>query len=165
MMEGLKGWLLSVLTVSLICALAEAMTKPGPTGRVVRLICGMALLCGVLLPLTGGPEGGEAALRPSWEDWTAGDRDALQEQLNREMKALIEARCEAYIQDKGREMNAEVRLRIRCTETENGVFVPAEAEILSPLPGPVRAEVKRLLEQELGVPAERQNWHTEEASP
>ena len=42
MIEGVRLWLLSILTVSLVCALADAMMPAGAVKKVDRLVCGPA---------------------------------------------------------------------------------------------------------------------------
>ena len=51
MIEGVRLWLLSILTVSLVCALADAMMPAGAVKKVGRLVCGLVLAAVVLTPV------------------------------------------------------------------------------------------------------------------
>ena len=53
MMDGVRGWLLSVIAACLLCALADALMPQGPVKKVGRLVCGLVLLCVMLSPLPG----------------------------------------------------------------------------------------------------------------
>ena len=50
MMAGVQLWLRSVLAVSLLCALADALTPQGGVKRVQRLVCGLVLAAAALGP-------------------------------------------------------------------------------------------------------------------
>ena len=49
-MGAVRGWLLTVIAASLLCALADALMPPGAVKRVGRLVCGLVLLAAILSP-------------------------------------------------------------------------------------------------------------------
>ena len=160
MRTGLGGWLFTVLTVSLFCALAEALMPPGPVKRVGKMACGLALLCGVLGPLGG--------LDESWLEHTAADWDLelipqaeLEEQLSETMRRGIEQQCSTYIQDKAMQLGLLCTVQITCRE-ESGGWVPDRAVVTGTLSPEERGEAAALLTEELGIPAQRQRYVTEE---
>ena len=72
MMAGVQLWLRSVLAVSLLCALADALTPQGGVKRVQRLVCGLVLAAAALGPavrLDGEAGGG---WRTAWRTWSSG---------------------------------------------------------------------------------------------
>ena len=71
-MGPLRVWLLGVIGVAVLTALADSVMPPGAVKRVGKLVCGLALLAALLSPLPGfelssgtqGPGAGrEAAIR------------------------------------------------------------------------------------------------------
>lgn len=154
MMEWLRGWLLSILTVSLLCALAEALMPEGAVRRVGRLACGLALLWGVLWPCTRFRfVPGDRA--ETWRQELEKEGSAMEERLNTDMKRIIEERCGAYIQSKGEQRGRSWSVRVFC-RSEDGLFLPDRAEIPGGLSAEEQEEISRLLETDLGIPPERQ---------
>lgn len=160
MRAGLGGWLFTVLTVSLFCALAEALMPPGPVKRVGKLVCGLALLCGVLGPLGGLDESQLRDFAAEW-DLEVVPQEELQAQLDETMKAGIERQCAAYIQDKATQRGITCTVQVGCRETE-GVWVPDRAVVTGALSVSERGEVASLLTEDLAIPAQRQRYVTEE---
>ena len=50
MMGAVRSWLLAVIAVSLLCAVAEALMPSGAVKRVGRLVCGLVLVGAILSP-------------------------------------------------------------------------------------------------------------------
>ncbi len=164
MIGWLRTWLLSVLIVSLLCALAEAMMPEGAVRRVGKLVCGLALLCGVLWPVVqAGP-----FIGPTWsEEWALElerEQTRLEERLGTDMKRIIEERCDAYIQDKAAQRHRSWKVHVVCRE-EDGLYVPDRAEVPSDLSAEEHEELSRLLTEDLGIPPEKQNRRDGEEGP
>ncbi len=155
---------MSVLVVSLLCALAEAMMPEGAVRRVGKLVCGLALLCGVLWPIVqAGPLVG-----PDWsEAWALElerEQSRLEERLGSDMKQIIEENCDAYIQDKAAQRHRSWKVHVVCRE-EGGLYVPDRAEVYGNLSTEESRELARLLTEDLGIPPERQNRRDGEEGP
>ena len=76
---------------------------------------------------------------------------------NAELKALIESQTAAYISDKANALGLEVTVRVEAEAGADGIPVPAAADIQ----GARSEELASYMEQELGIPRERQSWHEE----
>ena len=76
---------------------------------------------------------------------------------NAELKALIESQTAAYISDKAKALGLEVTVRVEAEAGADGIPVPAAADIQ----GARSEELASYMEQELGIPRERQSWHEE----
>ena len=102
MMAGVQLWLRSVLAVSLLCALADALTPQGGVKRVQRLVCGLVLAAAALGPAVRlDVEGGRRWLENCLEDLEL-RRDQLEEETG--MKSIIERSFAAYIVDKAAQL-------------------------------------------------------------
>ena len=163
MMAGVRGWLLALISVSLICALADALTPKGAVKRVVRLVCGLTLVCAVLSPL------GTLDLEQS-QRWLEGqlrstqlERAALEQEVDEQMKVIIEREYAAYIVDKAAQLGAVCSARVACRE-EDGVLLPLRAEVEGAVSQPVRKELVRALVQDLGL-SEEEIYFKEEEVP
>ena len=165
MMEAVRMWLMSILTAGVLCAVAGTLMPAGPVQRVGKLVCGLVLLCAVLSPVTNlDLEGGQQWLEDYAQGLELRERE-LEEQINGEMKSIIEQSCAAYIVDKAAELGLTCTARVTCRAEAAGVCVPETAELSGAFSGETRDQMTRVLEQELGIPAERQTYISEEEMP
>ena len=160
-MSGLKSWLLSVLTVSLFCAVAQAVMPKGAVSRVGKLVCGLSLLCAVLWPAAGlDPALGEDWLRV-WRQGVKEEQLHLEVQVGGHARKVIEERCAAYIVDKAAEAGAVCTARVVCRTEEGGLYVPDRAEVRGVLSEAEVERLQNLVTHDLGIPAERQAYRRE----
>jgi hypothetical protein len=74
-------------------------------------------------------------------------------------RGIIEQRTEAYILDKARMLGLPLSgAKVAVRWSTEGVWVPESAE----LTGPYSETLSRLLAAELGIPAQKQSWRTDE---
>lgn len=165
MMEGLRGWLLTVIYACLLCALAGALMPRGPARRAGSLVCGLVLLCAVLSPLPGlRLEEGRLWL----EEYLAGverREQALEEQVGQEMKAVIEEEYAAYIVDKARQLGIACRARVSCRADGEGLMLPEQVEVAGVSSDEAQSRLTQIIEEELLVPPERQTYYSGEELP
>ena len=165
MMAGVGSWLLSITGASVLCALADGLMPAGPVRRVGRLVCGLVLLAVILAPLAQlDLEGGQRWL----EEYHLGLEDRTQElerQVDEQMKTIIEQEYAAYIVDKAAEMGLNCTARVSCRAEENGLYLPDRTEVAGPLSQEERGRLSQLIQEELGVPADRQAYYSGEELP
>ena len=151
MMEAARQWLLGVLSVCLVCALADALMPRGGVKRVGQLVCGLVMALAILAPAADFDlAGGQRWL----EDYLAGvgrRESELEEQVNMGMKTIIEERYAAYILDKTAGLGLSCSVRVACEADEDGLWLPVRAEVAGAAPPEVRARLAALLEEELGL--------------
>jgi len=163
MMTGVRNWLLSGLTAGVVCAMAESLMPRGPVRVVGRLACGLVLACVFLAPLAQVelPEG------ERWLEEYFEELDLLETQLGadagRELKAIIEGECAAYIVDKAAQNGLNCTVQVTCREAD-GTWLPHWAAV-NGLPEEERPLVSRWLEEDLAIPPERQNFNEGEEMP
>lgn len=152
---------MSVLTVSLFCAVAQAVMPKGAVSRVGKLVCGLSLLCAVLYPAAKlNPELGEAWLR-DWRQEVKVNQQELEEQVKTHARQVIEDRYAAYIVDKAAENGAVCTARVTCRTEEGGLYVPDRAEVTGALSQTEVGRLRKLVAHDLCIPAERQVYRTE----
>lgn len=165
MMAGVGSWLLSITGASVLCALADGLMPAGPVRRVGRLVCGLMLLAVILAPLAQlDLEGGQRWL----EEYHLGLEDRTQElerQVDEQMKTIIEQEYAAYIVDKAAEMGLNCTARVSCRAEEDGLYLPDRTEVAGPLSQEERGRLSQLIQEELGVPADRQAYYSGEELP
>ena len=160
-MAAARMWLLSLLTVSVVCALAQTLMPPGPVKGVGRLVCGLALLCTVLSPLPGlDLAGGQRWL----EDWFAGleeQKQALSRQAEEERKVIIEEKYAAYIVDKAAQLGLTCTVRVTCRTEEDGLCLPCRVEVSGLSGREEQEQLSQVIRQDLGVPLARQSYSSQ----
>lgn len=163
MMGALKEWLLSVTAAAILCALAQGLIPPGPVRRVGRLTAGLVMAAALLAPL--------ASLRgvelEQWlESWQPQQEvQGLEEQRDETMKSIIEEECSAYIVDKAAQLGAECQVTVVCSSEGEGVFLPWQITVTGDLSPGQQEQLTRQIQEDLGVPPERQQYETKEESP
>ena len=154
-MEFLRQWLLGVVGCAFLVSLADQLTPKGAVREILRFAGGLTLLLCMLRPL-GTAE--TDALLPDLGA-LSGERSALEEAYSAafsdDLRAVIAERTGAYIEDKARALGAEVTAEVTLRE-EDGAFLP-DAAVLT---GEENAALAALLERELGIPKEKQEWRS-----
>ena len=164
-MGAVRGWLLTVIGASLICALADALMPPGAVRRVGRLVCGLVLLGAILSPLTQlDLPGGQRWLEDYLASLEAREED-LTETVNSQMKVIIEQEYAAYIVDKAARLGLTCDPRVECGLSEEGLYLPVRVRVTGALTEEERARIAGMIAEDLGVPESEQLYITEEDVP
>ena len=165
MMGAVRSWLMAVIAVSLLCAVADALMPRGAVRRAGKLVCGLVLLGAVLSPVAGlDVESGQR-----WLDGylaSIQNRESeLEETVESQMKGIIEQEYAAYIVDKAAELGLTCTARVDCKLSEDGLYLPVRTEVAGLKTAGGQEELIRVIETDLGVPAERQFYREEEEMP
>lgn len=165
MMGAVGRWLMAVIAVALLCAAADALMPQGAVRRVGKLVCGLVLLGAVLSPVADlDAEGGRR-----WLDGCLSGLDSREEELeetvNSQMKTIIEQRCAAYIVDKAGQLGLTCTARVVCEASEDGLYLPVRTEVAGLRTAGEQEKLIRVIERDLGVPAEGQFYAEEEEKP
>lgn len=163
-MELLRSWLLGVIAASLLTAVADSLMPEGAVKQTGKLACGLVVLFAVLSPLM--------RLDPhQMEEWLEDyaitqeeQKTQLAQQRSEQMKTVMEERFAAYISDKTEALGAVCRVRVECEAQEPDVFLPVRAELTGNWDPEIRAQLERLLEEDLGIPLKQQSYTEEGAS-
>lgn len=158
MIGALREWLTSIVVVTLLLSVAQALVPEGSIRRVASFTGGLILLLAMLRPVLGADlerlrldlDGYGQELRKAQEELAASYDTGLAER--------IAQRTAAYISDKADALGLEVEVRIETAPGEDGVSLPVKAEVT----GPYSQELADFMARELGIPAERQVWHERE---
>lgn len=164
MMGFVRTWLLGVTAAALVLALAEALAPEGSVKKVCRLAGGMALLLAAAGPVLEVLDGGILTRAvEGWRDKSQAYEAELEERSGQFYLAIIEEETAAYVMDKARELGFECEAEVTCGYDEEGVPCPWEVAARGEWTPERRARMERLLEEELGVPVQRQYY--EERQP
>ena len=155
MMIALKNWLTAILATTLFLSVAEKLVPEGSLRKITSMTGGLILLIVLVQPLTKLKIG---QLQWDYSGYSAAieERQAeLQEENDAELAELIAERTEAYILDKAASLGLSCQVEVATKTGEDGIPRPDSA-ILS---CGKSEELAAYLENELGIPKERQVFH------
>ena len=158
----MKQWLMGVIAAAILCTIAQDLSPRGSVKQVGRLVCAMVLLCAVLSPVKTLDIAAGGQWLTDYQAALADSRAALTEQGEEIQMAVIAEKYRAYIESKGAQLGLDCRARVDCRE-EGGICVPDRVEVTGDLSQGDWDGLSRCLEEELGVPPERQSFREEGA--
>lgn len=155
-MTELKNWLLGLTAAALAVSLAQALTPEGTVKKIGRLVGALLLLLAALRPLVSW-EGALFGL-PALPETAAEENARGGEQV---MKTLIAEKAGAYIVDKGQSLGFRCKAEVGVVLDGSGWPVPWETEISGTWTSEQKKALSRAVEEELGIPAQRQSFREE----
>ena len=164
-MNDLRQWILKIVVISMLCAVAEELMPSGAVKRVGKLACGFAILWGMLTPMVRIRDylqnewGGEYDLRLEQ------NMQELKEQVEWQRKDIIEKKYAAYIVDKAAELGVTCTVQVRCRQGEEGLYFPEYVKLTGPFSDVVQSQMTQYLEEELEISALGQEYYWEEETP
>lgn len=165
MMGAVRSWLLAVIATALLCAVADALMPPGAVKRVGRLVCGLVLIGAILSPLAEPDLEGSQRWLEGYLASVHTRKAELEETVDSQIKVIIEQKLSAYIVDKAAQLGLTCRARVECEEFEDGLYLPVRTEVAGSMTADVQGRLIRLIQSDLGVPAEAQIYVEEEDFP
>lgn len=157
MIGAVRAWLTSIVMVTLLLSVAQTLIPEGTIRKIAGFTGGLILLLALLRPVLGADLERLHLDLGDYERAIEERQEELASAGNTELKALIESQTAAYISDKAKALGLEVTVRVEAEAGADGIPVPAVADIQ----GARSEELASYMEQELGIPRERQSWHEE----
>lgn len=157
MVEALKEWITSIVLVTLLLSVAQTLIPEGSIRKIASFTGGLILLVALLQPVLGTDLSRLDLEMGEYEQAVRERREELEKMGKSDLSDIIAQRTAAYISDKADTLGIAVTAEVTVEPGENGVPVPVEAR----LNGPTSGELADYMEQELGIPRERQVWKDE----
>ena len=157
-MSVLKGWLLGVVATALAVALAQALTPDGTVKKVGRLVGGLVLLMAVAQPLLR-LDPNQLAVAAAAYSGVEGEKEfSGGEEV---LKTLIAQKAGAYIVDKGQSLGLACTAEVEVAPDASGWPIPWKATVSGQWSQTQKKELSQAVEEELGIPAQRQSFREE----
>lgn len=157
MVEALKEWVTSIVLVTLLLSVAQTLIPEGSIRKIASFTGGLILLVALLQPVLGTDLSRLDLEMGEYEQAVRERQEELEKMGKSDLSDIIAQRTAAYISDKADTLGIAVTAEVTVEPGENGVPVPVEAR----LTGPTSGELADYMEQELGIPRERQVWKDE----
>ena len=123
------------------------------------------LLAAVLRPLVEVEALSPGDLLEDYQAQAAVQTQELEEGRNTALKSIIEQEFAAYIVDKAAQLGAECQVEVLCAPEGEGVFLPWQVTVTGNLSPGQQEQLTAQIQEDLGVPPERQQYETKEELP
>ena len=154
-MGALREWLTSLVAVSMLLSVAQNLVPEGSIRKIASFTGGLILLVVLLRPLLGADLSRLDLHLEDYERAIGQRQEELASAGEAELAGIIEERTAAYISDKADTLGLAVKVQVETKPAGDGVPVPWRAELW----GPRSPALATYMEEELGIPGERQVWH------
>ena len=159
MLDVVRGWILSLTGTALLASAALALAPEGGVKRVLKMLCGFALMAALLSLVTDLDTGGIAVALARYRDKADSLTQSAVSAGADQTRFIIERECEAYILDKATELGVQLRgVEVTVQWSADGFWYPAKAEI----EGDESTELARIVEADLGISRTNQIWSTDD---
>lgn len=156
-MRSLGQYILSIGLAALLTAIiGEFSDEKSSTGTVIRMVCGLFLAFTVINPITDLNFGILDAFSEQFSPDTTSAVSAGTAMAEESLQELIKQKTEAYILDKARSLGCVLDAEVNVGE--GSAPVPVSVRIVGEVPDNVRNELEQVLNQELGISKENQQW-------
>ena len=153
MIDAVREWIRSIVMVTMLLSVGQAMVPEGQIRKIFSFSGGLVLVIVLLHPVLGLE--GRVLIEPLevYERQIFKQKEDLEQMVRAEQETIIEENLTAYISDKAEALEEGGSVRIRAETAEDGT-VTLSAELV----GQPSEPLTEYLEQELGIPRERQVW-------
>lgn len=155
-MAEMRQWIGTVLMITVLIVFAHGLVPKGSLSDVVSFAGGLILLWSALSPLTRVKFQVQRI-----EDWAAlvqKQQEALEGNENRMLAACIADATEAYILNQAKSLHVEVSAEVATEQGPEGIPVPYGVTLC----GAYSSALSDRIQEDLGIPAERQVWNETE---
>lgn len=156
MMETVREWITSIVSVTMLLSVAQAIVPEGRIRGIFSFSGGLMLMVVLLQPILD-IDAGDMVFQPElYREQIQLRQEELEQASRTEWEAIIERETAAYILDKADTLGLEISAEVRAETGADGL--PVLSAELAGEPSEVLAEY---LAEELGIPRERQEWNHE----
>lgn len=159
-MTVLRNYVIRVVCAAIVCAVITSVDPKGRSSGIIKLICGLFLAFTFLQPMGQLSLEFDVPFDGIQED--AASFSSLGEECAKQSLAqVIKEEAEAYILDKAASLNIQVKAQI--TLSDDPIPLPVGSRICGQLSPYARAQLEHILEDELGIAKENQQWIEQES--
>jgi hypothetical protein len=163
-MELIRNWITSVTAASILISAALAVTPKGSAKKVVRLVGGLILFIVLTAPLKEIDYTDFAYFNMQYRAEYENYEEKLITENSTMIKSIIEDKTRTYILQKADELGIECDAEVFAASRDDGYPYPDKV-VIKPegTPDPaLREKLSYVIESELGVTADRQEWRQTE---
>ena len=155
-MSQIREYVLGILAAAMICGIVLCFAEKSKEGPLLKLICGLVLTFSLAEPVLNIRSGDWKSLGLDFQMEADEAAEAGRVQGENKVRELIKQETEAYIMDKARELDLHIGAEVILSD--QALPAPAAVTITGTLPPYGKAKLSRIIQEELGIPREKQTW-------
>ena len=161
----MKETLFALIGISLMQSILLLIVKDEVSGRILKMVGGVAMAAALLAGFTAFDYQTYAASLKREQTEIRAKVDSIEENANTLHRRYIESECAAYILENAAQMQIELTgVTVTLAWNANGFWYPVHADIVLKDHHADTVPLKQLLERELGIPLKEQIWRFEDGS-
>ena len=150
-------YVLSVVAAGILVSICGSFfDEKSTTGTLIRVMGGLFLSFVILSPVAKWDLDAVAAFTESFDRAGEYAAEAGNVMASKEVQAIIKEELSEYILDKAAELHATVSVEI--TLNNDSIPIPESVKITGTIPAYAKRKLQQEIEDELGIPKERQIW-------
>ena len=163
MTEFAGNWIRAIAGAALICAVAFALTPKGKVKNVLKLICGIVLICAIVNPVIKKNLPNMSMDMSKYRKQADEIANNAEDTKNSMSRTIIEDKLKAYILDKAKSYNAELdEVSVSVKWGDEECWYPYEVSLTASIGEKEKQLISNAIEADLGIPKERQYWSDNE---
>ena len=156
-MNAVKGYLLSITAAALLLSLLMSLIHNGKMHRLLCFVGSLLMVLAVIRPVVRlDAEDIELAIK-NMELETKLSQDDICSQNNQIVADIIKEQCQTYILDKAAANGQDLTVEIIISE-EGDYPYPVSVVLYGDASQEERERLEKVIEQDIGIPPERQEW-------
>lgn len=155
MIEALRSWMISIIGVSLLLSVVQALTPEGGIRKIMSLLGGLLLLLTMIQPLAHTQPGWRVTQRGGVQREVLRRTEELQKKQEQTQRRIIEEKTAAYISKEAGRMGISCTVRVKTAVGKDGVPRPASAALSCP----PAERLSAYMVETLGIARGRQTWN------
>lgn len=157
-MEWVRSYILTITAAGILCAIVKNLSDGRAGGRMLGFTCGVFLILAAISPLHTVDFSGWDENLECIQSQASAVQEQTTEKIQSQLDAIILERTTAYILDKGAALGAALEVEVSLGRS-NGYGIPESVCISGAYSPYIKTQLGAVLEQDLGIPPERQEWN------
>lgn len=161
MTDGFRGYLLSIVAISLLASLLLTLVPKGSVHRTLSFLCGLAVILVTIGPVAKLDF--EDLARSFSQMQIGSDFSGEDVQTNNDelIAAIIKEKAETYIWDKAHALGLSLTVTVE-VKTGDGYPYPYSVSVRGACSRQQKTQLERDIAANLAIPSQRQEWNTDE---
>lgn len=156
-MASIKAYIFSVTAAGLLCTICTRLLSGQSTSAALgKLLAGLFLLFCLISPLREIRVSNVLTFTDDWKAKADHAKHQGEAASKNALRSSIISRTEAYILNKAASLHAEINVDV--TLSEETIPVPVQVSITGDISPHAKSELQRMIENDLGIPKEKQIW-------
>lgn len=156
-MDGVRQYLLSVVTTAIICAVAIIISgNKSMISSMIKILAGLVMSITVISPLVKLQISDFSNYLAALEIEADGYIDEGEAAASFERSAIITEQIESYILGKATSLGMSIEVEVNLSDSEKQI--PSHVRLIGDASPYNKQLLQKIIENDLGIPEENQSW-------